>query len=185
MPVHNTEHSYGSASKFFHWLIGLMIIGLLGVGIWMTDLENGPFKFQVYGIHKAMGIIVLTLATLRLLWRLRQVTPLLPESTSLWQKKASQYAHVALYVVMFMMPLSGWAMSNAAGYQVSVFGLFTMPNIVSANPKMRTLFGNIHTACGYAAIGLVALHVGAALQHHFLKRDDVLKRMLPNIGKKC
>lgn len=184
MALHNTETGYGSVNKAFHWLMALMIICLLAVGIWMTDLENGPTKFQVYGVHKAIGILVLVLAVARGLWRLRQVMPKLPDAMPVWQKKAAEYAHVALYVAMFAMPLSGWAMSNAAGYPVSVFGLFTMPEIVGANPEFRELFGEIHEICGYLLIGLIAVHAGAALQHHFIKRDDILRRMLPKFGGK-
>lgn len=182
MALHNTETSYGSVNKVFHWLMALMIAGLLAVGLWMTGLESGPTKFQVYAVHKATGMVVLMLAVARVLWRLRQVMPKLPDAMPVWQKKAAEYAHAALYFVMLAMPLSGWAMSNAAGYPVSVFGFFTMPEIVGADPELRKIFGEVHEICGALAIGLIALHVGAAMQHHFFKKDDILRRMLPTFG---
>src|SRR5689334_2393960 len=121
----NTEQSYGSVAKFFHWAIFLLIAGLLTVGYIMTGMENGPDKFQLIGLHKSIGVTVLTLALIRLGWKLANVAPLLPDSLHRYEKLAAHTGHALLYMLMIIMPISGWLMSSAAGFSVSVFGLFT------------------------------------------------------------
>lgn len=177
--LRNTQDSYGSVAKFLHWLIALLIIALLCVGLYMTDMENTPDKFKVYGLHKSIGITVLALATLRLLWKTRNIAPLLPASMRAIEKFLAHAGHLALYVFMLLMPLSGWMMSSAAGFPVSVFGLFTLPDLVPPDNAMKNVYRAIHEYSAYALMALIALHVLAALTHHFYYKDNVLTRMLP------
>lgn len=179
MPLNNTKLSYGSVANFFHWLMALLIITLLAVGFIMTEMENSPDKFKIYGLHKSIGIVILTLAALRLMWKSVNVAPLLPDSMADIEKFAAQCGHALLYLLMFAMPLSGWAMSSAAGLQVSVFGWFTLPNLVAPDETMKQLLRNWHYYLAWAIIAMVSLHVLAALLHHFYHKNNVLRRMLP------
>lgn len=179
MSLHNTPTTYGSLSKLFHWVMALLIIGMLGVGIYMTDLPDEPGKFQIYGIHKSLGITLLALALGRLLWRFINTQPAMSLSLSPLLRRFAQGVHGFLYVAMFALPLSGWGMSSAAGYPVSFFGLFTLPALLDKNPALAKILKETHEILGYTLIGVLVVHVVAALVHHFWYKDQVLKRMLP------
>lgn len=184
MPFKNTTETYGSVAKFLHWAIFLLIAALLTIGFLMTDMSNGPDKFKIYGIHKATGIIVLMLVMLRLGWKLANVSPLLPDSLHKWEKLAAHLGHALLYVLIIAMPLSGWLMSSAAGLSVSVFGLFTMPDLIAPDKPFGKLMREVHGWLAYAILVMVSLHIIAALLHHFYYKNNVLKRMLPFSGAK-
>jgi len=168
---------YNGVSIFFHWLIAVLIIGLLAVGLIMVDMPK-PDKFTVYGWHKAFGIIVLALVTLRLIWRLRHAPPSLPVGTPPRIELAAKLGHAALYFLMFFMPLVGWLMSSAGGHPVSVFGL-PIPPLVEKNEALGELAEELHEIGGNAFIVLICLHLLAALYHQYVLKDGLLQRMLP------
>ncbi len=175
----NSEYEFGLVAKFFHWLMALAIIGMLILGLYMVGLGTTPNKFKLYGIHKSVGATILAFAVLRLLWRAMNLIPKMPEHMPKWEKIGADLSHYALYVCMLFMPLSGWLMSSAAGFPVSVFGWFKLPDLIQPNADMRKLFGTAHFYIAYTLIGLICLHVLAALKHHFIDKDNILKRMLP------
>lgn len=179
MQWRNTDARYGAVSKLFHWVMALGIIGMLGVGLYMTDLPMSPDKFEIYGLHKAIGAVILFLAVLRVLWRFTAHVPALPSDMPRWQVWGAHLSHLALYGFLFAMPVTGWLMSSAAGFPVSVFGLFTLPNLVAPNDELRVLFATAHEWLAFGLMALIAAHLGAALEHHFLRRDNILRRMLP------
>lgn len=174
----NTQTDYGWPAKTLHWLIGLLIIGMLALGLTMGDFE-GDTRFALYGIHKSIGAIILGLVVLRLLWRWTNYNPLLPEDFSPLGRLAARGGHFLLYVCMLAMPLSGWVLSNAAGYPVSVFGWFNLPAIVGKNHDLHELAEEVHEWVAYGLIALIIGHIAAALYHHFIRKDLVLRRMLP------
>ncbi len=176
--ITNTHTKYGTLSKTFHWLIATLIFTLIGAGLYMVELPKGTYKGQIYALHKATGIVVLTLVTLRLLWRWRTITPTLPTDLSIWQKKAAHLTHGALYVLMFAGPLSGLTMSLCGGHAISFYGLFTIPPIAHGPSIIAHIAHDIHAALVYFWLVLLVAHIGAALYHHYVRRDDVLKRML-------
>jgi cytochrome b561 len=179
MLLRNNHEKYGAIAKCFHWVMALAILMMLAVGFIMTDLPMSPDKFRVYGIHKSIGALILIAAFLRLFWRFINIVPELPADIPTWQKLGAHGSHVALYILMFVMPLSGWLMSSAAGFQVSVFGWFLLPNLIAPSPGLRKIFGIAHEVLAFAIIGLVSLHILAALKHHFIDKDTILRRMLP------
>ena len=179
MQIHNTQSSYGSVAKTFHWLIAVIIFGLLIVGLVMTGMPNSLDKFRIFGLHKSFGITVLVLVSLRLLWKMKNVAPALPDSLSRIEKNLAHLGHAALYLLMFAMPLSGWAMSSASGFPVSVFGWFVLPDIVHPNPELRADFIYLHDTMAWVLIDMVTLHVLAALMHHFYHKNNILRRILP------
>lgn len=179
MCIKNTLEKYGAPAKALHWGVGILIIGLLAVGLIMTDMTDSPDKLQLYGLHKATGIVVLSLVLVRIVWRQINVVPTLPANMKALEKKAAHFGHLALYALMLAMPISGWLMSSAAGYPVSVYGLFTLPNLVAPDKGLRELFGDAHEIMANGLMILLAVHVLAALKHHFIEKDNTLRRMLP------
>ena len=156
-----------------------MVLFMLGVGMYMTGLEFSQDKLQLYGNHKSIGSIILGLMLLRLLWRLTNIQPRLPRSMESWKKASAQATHFLLYILLFAMPISGWLMSSAAGFPVSIFGWFTLPDLVNQNEQYRELLSLFHETIGYSLIGIIAIHIFAAFQHHFIYKDTILRRMLP------
>lgn len=177
--IKNTENKYGSIAKLLHWSIGLLIIGLIGVGFYMTDLPPSDSKWFVYGMHKATGMVVLTLVTIRVLWRYMGSSPDLPDGMPLWQQKAARWTHYALYSMMVIMPLSGMVMSLMTDHPIDMFGLFTIPAIAKEPGILAGVSYLMHTYVPYILIAIISLHFAAALYHHFVRKDDVLRRMLP------
>lgn len=182
MTLKNTENSYGSIAKAFHWLMALTIIFMLALGLYMDSLEMSQQKLNLYGLHKSIGALILIAVTLRLLWRQLNIIPNLPDNMNKFERFGAHASHYLLYAFMFGMPLVGWLLSSAAGFPVSVFGWFTLPNLISPDRELVKLFGEIHELGGIALIGLIALHALAALFHHFVKKDDVLRRMMPALA---
>ncbi len=173
----NTSTQYGSIAISLHWIMAILIIGLLILGLYMTNLPIGLLKLKLYGWHKEYGLLVLALVIIRLMWRFINITPML--SLPSWEIIAARCTHWSFYLLMFALPVSGWMLSSAAGLPISFFGLFTLPDLVSANENLRMTMQLIHMWLAYAMIALLCLHIAASLKHHFINKDDILRRMLP------
>ena len=179
MSFRNTERAYGSIAKGFHWIVAILVLGLLALGLYMVRLDPGPALFQLYALHKSIGIVVLALAVLRVAWRLSNIHPISLPNHRAWEKLIARISHALLYLALFVMPLSGWVMSSAKGFSVGVFGLFTLPDLVRPSEALAQQAVIIHEIAAYTLIGVIGLHVAGALKHHVLDRDNTLKRMLP------
>ncbi len=179
MQWRNTEWRYGAVHKSLHWGMAVLILGMLTIGLYMTGMPLNPDRFRIYGLHKATGMAILALAGLRLAWRLSQTVPKLPEGMPRLMQWGAHASHFALYALMFLMPLTGWLMSAYAGLPVSFYGWFTIPNPVAPDDGLRRFMHDAHELLAWALIGVIALHAGAALYHHFIRKDETLKRMLP------
>lgn len=177
MLIKNTPKGYGLVAILLHWLMAILIIGMLWLGLYMVDLPLNAEKLKFYRWHKEFGFIVLVLAVLRLLWRLGNNIPQLT-NLAWWEKGAARIVHLCFYGFMFLLPITGWLLSSAAGFQVSVFGWFLLPNLIPADENLRELFTNIHEWLAYFLIAFIVLHTAAALKHHFINRDNILLRML-------
>lgn len=173
----NTLNSYAPLTRWIHWTMGVIIITLLTVGFIMTDMQDGDLKWTVYGVHKAVGLIVLATIGFRIIWRFMNPEPELPKALPRWQKLASRINIRLLYVLMVVMPVSGFSMSYLGGYPIGFFGLFTIPPY---GPKLEIAKGlaEIHETSGLILAYLVGLHVAAGLYHHLVRKDNVLLRML-------
>lgn len=170
---------YGAIAIGLHWLMALLVIGLLGVGTWMTELATSPLKIQVYTWHKWIGLSVLALAVLRLAWRASHRAPPLPTTMPRWQRLGAHSSHVAMYLLLFAMPLSGWLQNSAAGFPLTWFGLFKVPALIVRDKAAFAYWQDVHELLAYSLMIIIALHFAAALKHHFIDRDQVLVRMLP------
>lgn len=179
MQLKNTENSYGMVTLILHWGMAVIIVALLVLGLYMTRVPVSPLKFKLYGWHKEVGILILMLAMIRVVWWSANILPVLPATLPRWQKMAAHAVHAAFYVFMFLLPLSGWLMSSAAGFPVSFFGWFLLPDLITPHEGWRVLLSETHEWLGYGLIATFCAHVGAALKHHFINKDNILRRMLP------
>ena len=175
------QQRYTNVAILFHWLIALMIIGAFTMGLVMTDMPGlSPTKLKYYSWHKWAGVTILALACLRLLWRLGHKAPAYPDSMPAWQKSAANVLHGLLYVLMFAVPISGYFYTLSAGVPVVYFGLVELPVLMAKNAELKPVLKEVHFWLNMLLAGCVGMHVAAALKHHFIDRDGVIKRMMPS-----
>ncbi len=173
-----TTH-YTATAKALHWLMALLLFGLLALGFYMQDLPLSPQKLQLYSWHKWAGVGAFLLVLARLAWRLGHVPPALPASMAKPLQFAAHAGHFLLYALMFAIPLSGWLMSSAKGFQTVWFGVLPIPDLLSKNKELGDLLQTVHMSLNLLFAVTIVGHVGAALKHHFIDKDDILTRMLP------
>ena len=170
---------YSGVAIGLHWLIGLMILVSFTVGLTMVELSLSPFKLRLYSWHKWAGVTIFMLVLLRCMWRLTHAAPTLPPDMPRWQRIAADTSHFALYALMIAIPLSGWLMSSAKGFQTVYFGVIPIPDLLQKNKELGETLALVHQSLNFTMIGIVILHAAAALKHHFIDQDDILRRMLP------
>ena len=168
---------YTTPAIVLHWLVALLIFVAFPLGLYMHDLPLSPDKLRLYSYHKWIGITVLMLASLRAVWRLTHTPPPLPSDIAAWQRKASALVHGLLYLLIFAIPLSGWLMSSAKGFQTVWFGVLPLPDLIGKDKALGEQLADVHEALNFTMLALVVLHVGAALQHHVIERQPFLQRM--------
>lgn len=173
--IKNTDDRFGIIAILLHWVMAILLIGLLALGLYMVGLPISLEKLKYYGWHKEYGILALILAIIRIVWRVMNITPKL--TLPLLEKIAARAVHYAFYVFMFALPITGWLITSAAGLPVSFFGWFVLPNLVQPDPVQLLLFEQIHKWIGYGLIVTIVMHVSAALKHHFINKDDILRRI--------
>ncbi|MBA3813298.1 MAG: cytochrome b [Alphaproteobacteria bacterium] len=159
--------------------MAILIIGQLALGFYMVDLPSGLQKIELIGWHKEIGVCILLLVTLRLAWRMRNISPLPPKHTPYWQQLAATGVHYLLYAVIFALPLTGWLLSSAAGHPVSFFGFFVLPGLISPNKHLAFLFFTAHQWLAFGLMGLLVVHVGAVFYHYVFYKHNILRRIFP------
>ncbi len=172
----NTDTRFGIITICLHWLMALLMIGLIILGLYMVRLPIGIEKLELFGWHKEYGFLLLFLAAFRLVWRLINITPSL--SLPLWEIVAARSVHWIFYGFMFALPITGLLITSAAGLPASFFGIITLPNLIAPNESLRLLFQSLHLWLAYGLIVFIGLHAAAALKHHFINKDDILRRMV-------
>ncbi|MCK9259735.1 MAG: cytochrome b [Azoarcus sp.] len=171
--------TYTRTAISLHWLMALGLIGAFSLGVYMHELPLSPFKLKLYSWHKWTGVSLFMLVLVRLTWRLSHPAPPLPASMPAVLRVLAHATHVALYVLMLAIPLTGWLMSSAKGFQTVWFGVVPLPDLLSRNAELGDLLQSVHEVLNLSMAALVVAHIGAALKHHFIDRDDILRRMLP------
>jgi cytochrome b561 len=168
---------YSRGAIAFHWIIAALVLFNLWLGLFRHQL---PREWQVMPVHKSVGITVLVLTLGRIAWRLTHRPPHFPDTMPAMEKRAAKAAHFLLYALLLAMPLSGWLMSSdpVKPRPVSWFFLFDLPVLPATSPLADAAHGT-HELLAWPMVALVAIHILAALRHHFLLRDRVLARMLP------
>jgi len=174
---------YSRTAIVLHWILGPTMVGLFGVGLYMADLPFSPLRLKLFNWHKWAGMCFLALSTLRLAWRLTHRPPELPghiaTAMPIWQHRAHEATHSALYLLFFAVPLIGWAYSSAAGFPIVLFGVLPLPDFVSADKALAALIKPWHEISAFALMGLALLHTAAALKHQWWDRDRLVGRMWP------
>ncbi len=184
MQLANTTQRYGMVAIVLHWLMAVLLIALIGLGLYMVSLPDAGFdrtKISLILLHKEYGIFALALAMLRLAWRVGNVLPALVEHLPDWQKVIARFVHLCFYGLMFALPVSGWLMSSAAAIPVYVFGAI-LPDLIGPDDHSFRALIAVHKWLSYALIGCILVHAGAALRHHFMFKDETLKKMIPRLN---
>ena len=179
MQLKNDESRYGAVAQFFHWTIVVLIIVQFTLANQADKLPLGAAKIAVLARHKSFGITILALVLLRVIWRLINPRPADPSTMPRWQRIASHVSHGGLYALLIVTPIFGWLMSSARNFPVSWFGLVTLPDFIAPNRPAYEFLHEAHELLAGTLFWLALLHIAAALKHHFVDRDNVLRRMLP------
>lgn len=178
MRYRNSAETWGAVARGFHWLIAVLILVQFVIGSVAEEMKLTPAKLDLFVWHKSVGITVLVLALLRLVWRLANPAPAMPAGTPGWERKLAAIAHWALYGLIFAVPLSGWWVSDASRVPFKAFFFLPMPDFISTDRALQEAAAEVHEALTITLLFVVIAHIAAALRHHLLLHDDVLRRML-------
>lgn len=172
----NAQNNYGWISIGLHWLVALCVVGLFGLGLWMVELTYyDPWYQRAPDLHRSAGVLLFFVMLARLAWHLGNPLPRL--SGARWERHAARLVHALLYLLLYALMVSGYLISTADGRAIEVFGLFSIPATLTGK-NQEDIAGLVHEVLAYGVIGLAGLHALAALKHHFIDRDNTLKRML-------
>jgi len=169
---------YGAVAKILHWLIVALLVAQFTVAWTMPDVGRGTRNEGLITVHLSLGAFILVVVIIRLAWRLTHPVPLLTDEVPPWQHRAAQAIHALLYAILVALPVMGWANANARGWDAVIFGI-SFPKIMATRSGLGMALGDIHQVTAIVLLVVVGLHALAALYHHFVLRDRVLLRMLP------
>ncbi len=173
------QAGYSGPAKLVHWLTALAVLAAIPLALAMVRADPGPLQNSLYDLHRSFGVAVLVLTAARVVLRMFLRPPPLVEGLPAWQRAAARASHHLLYVLLVAIPLLGWAGTSAFGAPITVFGMFEWPPFMDKNQELAETLLALHRWLGFALAGLLVLHVGAALHHHLVRRDETLRRMLP------
>ncbi len=181
--LHNSEERYGWVAIAFHWIVVVLVLIQWLLGEAMSEWFEGDkeLQFSLFQYHKSVGFLILFVVLARLVWRFLEPVPAPPPGQPAWQTKAAALVHGGLYLVLLALPVTGWltvSTSKFTDLPIRFFGLFEIPKPLGPNEELHEFFEESHEVLVSLLIVLFVVHVAAALHHHFVLRDDVLKRML-------
>jgi cytochrome b561 len=183
MPVTGAPvRGYGTVAKALHWLVFALVFAQYIVAIAMPDIGRGTVPGTLINLHMSIGITILLVIVVRWLWRVDHRVPLVTEDLPPWQPSLARATHTSLYACLAVNPILGWANASARDWMGTVFGVAALPRLVAPKARIGMLAGDVHTWLAWILLGLIGLHVAAALYHHFVRHDGVLRRMLPGSG---
>jgi cytochrome b561 len=170
---------YPASSKWLHWLVAISVLIIVPLGVYLPYAEGSPMQDSLYNFHKSLGITILFLMLLRLINRFAVGAPAPEPGLARWQRAVSSAVHGLLYVLLIVQPIVGYLANSAFGATTPVFGLFEIPAALATDQELAGRLFALHGWIGIVIALLVAMHIGAALQHYFIHKDGVLQRMLP------
>jgi cytochrome b561 len=179
MQLRNSLNRYGAVAQSLHWIVVVLVVLQFASALIADDMPFGVAKALIMVRHKSIGVTILVLATLRLLWRLANPVPALPATLKPYERGLAHITHTLLYVCLFAMPITGWIMTAAKNFPFRWFGLFSWPMPIAPDKALGETMQTTHSALAVTLAAVVTLHILAALKHHFVLKDNVLKRMLP------
>jgi cytochrome b561 len=175
----NTAERWGSVQIALHWTIAVLVLVVqVPAGVTMVAVDPGPVQNLCYNIHKTNGIVVFLLALVRLGWRWSHPVPFLPADMPAWQAKLARTTHALLYLVLFLMPITGFLYTAMGGFPVPFFMLYDLAPLVPVNKPVAEIFKYAHLNLRFVLYVTVLLHVAGALYHHYVRKDGILRRML-------
>lgn len=177
MALRNTSTNWGWLAKSLHWLIAIGIFWLIWLGLEQADMESGPEKLAARATHASWALLVLTLMTIRIVWRLMNSTPSHPTDMPSWQRAAATITHWAIYAAVFTQLIAGSVTVATGGKPLPFFGIFSIQLPIAENEDAHHFWEEVHEFAWKPLAGLLILHVAAALYNHFLNKNDVLRRM--------
>jgi cytochrome b561 len=178
MPLRSDFRRWGSVSMFLHWIMAAGILGVGALGLWMDGMKPSMAKINMFALHKSIGLTLLALLLLRVLWRAIDRGPREMPAPR-WQQWAARGVHAILYVLIAALPLSGWLFNSLRGYPLQWFKLFNLPPLAGKDMAWAPFIKDVHEYLFWMLLMVLVVHVGAALKHHWVDHDDVLRRMWP------
>lgn len=183
-PARRVAEAYDPVAKLLHWGMAIAIFGLIVLGFYMRGQPVSLRTFQLFDLHKSLGLLMLGCAVLRLVWKhIRPGPPVLTRGSKPWELLLARVVHVALYALMIGVPVLGWLGASASGLPMTFFGLRPIPALIGSSETLQDAFFLAHEIGIWLLLGAVTLHVGGALKRHFVLRDATLVRMLPFGGR--
>ncbi len=177
--LRNDADAWGTPAKLLHWVMAALIVAQIGLGFMAVNWRLSPTKLNLFFWHKSIGMLLLALLALRLAWRMVNPAPGLPTGMPAWERNAARANHALLYLLLLALPVSGWVVNSAANIPLRIFWLIPLPALVAPDETLADRVALLHRGL-FAVLALVLVaHIGAALRHHFVKRNTVLLRMLP------
>ena len=173
------RQGYSGAAKAIHWLIAVLILLQFVISVLMPDIGPKATSLTLINLHFSVGLLLLILTAIRLANRWRHPVPLDTRDSPAWERRAARATHRVFYFILLVGPFLGWASASAHRMSVTLFGLFTLPDLAQPRARWALTAGDVHAVMMWTLLGLVALHAAAALYHHFVRRDGVLLRMWP------
>jgi len=174
-----TSAGYGQVARGLHWLVVGLLVLQYAIAWTMPHIGRATRPVGLIDLHLSFGLLIMIVVAARLIWRWRFPVPLVTEGVPACQTLVARATHALLYAVLLVLPLMGWTNASARGWRVNLFGVVALPQIVPTDSTLGRAMGDIHTATAWVLLAVAGLHVTAALYHHFLLRDGVLRRMLP------
>lgn len=179
MQWRNTNDRFGLVTGSLHWLMALAVIGLTALGLWMTSLTYySPYYTSAPFWHKSIGLVFAALLVLRLIWRAATPSPAHVASHQRWERRLAAGAQWLMYAAMLLIVISGYLISTAKGRGVSLFGWVEVPALISNLPDQAQRAGAVHYWLALGLLGVAGVHALGALKHHFIDKDNTLRRML-------
>jgi len=180
-PYQRTDLGYTPAAKAFHWLVVALLVVQYGVAWKMPHIGRNTIPDTIINLHFSLGVLIIAVLVVRLGWRVTHPEPTPIAGLPPWQLYVARAVHWALYALLVVIPALGWMNASFRGFDVSFFGLFTMPKLVGTRAPGFGWTGDVHIILSYyVLLPLAGLHVAATLYHQFVRRDGVLARMLPS-----
>ena len=180
--VWNTTDAWGAPAKVLHWTLAVLVLVQIPLGWAAVNWRLSPTKLDLYVWHKSTGVLILVLMLVRIAWRFANVAPSLPTDMPPIERLAARWSHWLLYLVLIVLPITGWVINSAANVPFRIFWVVPLPALVAPDKAMADDFARVHLGLFVVLSLLLVAHVGAALRHHFLKHNTVLVRMLPGRG---
>jgi cytochrome b561 len=173
-------HAYSPVAKGLHWLVVALVVIQFGTALAMPDIGPHTAPTTAINLHFSFGVTILLVMAIRFVHRLLYPVPLEASAAPAWERLLAKTAHRLIYLILLVAPGLGWASASAHGLPVSVFGIVELPAIAARKAHWALVAGDIHMLAMWSLLVLVGLHAAAALYHHFVRRDDTLRRMLPS-----